>query len=66
VRAKDLFEHGAISQSMLEQAEDAEKDAKADLTAAEEQLKFWASTRIIPAASSMSMRPSPASSSRRT
>jgi len=39
VRAKDLFEHGAISQAMLEQAEDAEKDAQADLTAAEEQLK---------------------------
>ncbi len=38
-RADDLFKHGAISQAMLEQAEDAEKDAKADLTAAEEQLK---------------------------
>jgi cobalt-zinc-cadmium efflux system membrane fusion protein len=38
LRAKDLFGHGAISQGMLEQAEDAEKDAKADLTAAEEQL----------------------------
>ena len=39
VRAQTLYEHGAISQSMLEQAEDTEKDAKADLTAAEEQLK---------------------------
>lgn len=39
VRAKDLFAHGAISQSMLEQAQDAEDDAKADLTAAEQQLK---------------------------
>ena len=39
VRAKDLYEHGAISQAMLEQAEDAEDDAKADLTAAEEQLE---------------------------
>jgi cobalt-zinc-cadmium efflux system membrane fusion protein len=39
MRAKNLFEHGAISQAMLEQAEDAEKDAQADLTAAEEQLK---------------------------
>ena len=39
VRAKDLFAHGAISQEMLEQAEDAEKDNLADLTAAEEQLK---------------------------
>ena len=40
IRAKDLYQHGAISQAMLEQAEDAEKDAKADLTAAEEQLKI--------------------------
>jgi cobalt-zinc-cadmium efflux system membrane fusion protein len=39
VRAQDLYPHGAISQSALEQAEDAEKDAQADLTAAEEQLK---------------------------
>jgi cobalt-zinc-cadmium efflux system membrane fusion protein len=38
-RAADLFKHGAISQAMLEQAEDAEKDAKADLIAAEEQLQ---------------------------
>lgn len=39
LRAKDLFDHGAISQGMLEQADDTEKDANADLTAAEEQLK---------------------------
>jgi len=39
IRAQDLFQHGAIAQAMLEQADDAEKDAKADLTAAEEQLK---------------------------
>jgi cobalt-zinc-cadmium efflux system membrane fusion protein len=39
MRADDLFHHGAISQAMLEQAEDTEKNAKADLTAAEEQLK---------------------------
>ncbi len=39
LRADDLFKHGAISQAMLEQAEDTEKDAKADLTAAEEQLQ---------------------------
>ncbi len=39
VRAKNLFEHGAISQAALEQAEDAEKDAQADLTAAEDQLR---------------------------
>jgi membrane fusion protein, heavy metal efflux system len=38
LRAKDLYAHGAISEAMLEQAEDTEKDAKADLTAAEEQL----------------------------
>jgi len=38
-RAQSLFEHGAISQSMLEQAEDTEKDAQADLTAAEQTLK---------------------------
>jgi cobalt-zinc-cadmium efflux system membrane fusion protein len=38
-RADDLFNHGAISQAMLEQAEGAEKDAKADLVAADEQLK---------------------------
>ncbi len=41
VRAQDLFEHGALSQSMLEQAEDAENDSKADLVAAEEQLKLF-------------------------
>jgi cobalt-zinc-cadmium efflux system membrane fusion protein len=40
IRAKDLFDHGAISQAMLEQADDAEHDAKADLVAAEEQLKI--------------------------
>lgn len=38
LRADDLFKHGAISQAMLDQAEDTEKDAKADLVAAEEQL----------------------------
>jgi cobalt-zinc-cadmium efflux system membrane fusion protein len=38
-RARDLFEHGAISQGMLEQAEDTEQDARADLNAAEEGLK---------------------------
>jgi cobalt-zinc-cadmium efflux system membrane fusion protein len=58
LRAQDLLNHGAISQSMLEQSEDTEKNAKADLTAAEEQLK----TLGTPAASSMSMRLSPASS----
>ncbi len=38
-RAKDLYAHGAISQEMVEQAEDAETDNQADLKAAEEQLK---------------------------
>jgi len=38
-RSKDLYAHGAISQSMLEQAEDAEDDALADLKSAEEQLQ---------------------------
>ncbi len=38
-RSKDLYEHGAISQSMLEQAEDAENDSLADLKSAEEQLE---------------------------
>ncbi len=40
IRAQDLFKHGAISQAMVEQADDAEHDAKADLDAAEEQLKI--------------------------
>lgn len=39
IRAKDLFEHGAVPLSSLEQAEDSEKDAKADLNASEEQLQ---------------------------
>jgi membrane fusion protein, heavy metal efflux system len=38
VRAKDLYDHGAISLGMLEQAQDTEDDARADLTAAEQQL----------------------------
>ncbi|MGD0731064.1 MAG: efflux RND transporter periplasmic adaptor subunit [Terracidiphilus sp.] len=40
VRSQALFEHGAISQMMLEQAEDAEKDSQADLVAAEQGLKI--------------------------
>jgi cobalt-zinc-cadmium efflux system membrane fusion protein len=39
LRAQDLFQHGALSQAMVEQADTAERDAKADLNAAEEQLK---------------------------
>lgn len=38
-RAQVLYDHGAIAQSVLEQAENTAKDAQADLTAAEEQLK---------------------------
>ncbi len=39
-RSQILFEKGAIAKSALEQAEDAEGDAKADLNAAVEQLKL--------------------------
>jgi cobalt-zinc-cadmium efflux system membrane fusion protein len=38
-RTQDLFNHGAVSQATLDQAIDSEKDAQADLTAAEDQLK---------------------------
>jgi membrane fusion protein, heavy metal efflux system len=41
IRAKELYEHGAISKAMLEQAEDAEKDTKADLAASEQQLEIY-------------------------
>ncbi len=40
IRAQDLFKHGAISQAMVEQAEDAERNAKADLDAADQQLQI--------------------------
>ncbi|MFZ0302030.1 MAG: efflux RND transporter periplasmic adaptor subunit [Terracidiphilus sp.] len=40
IRAQDLLNHGAISQAMADQADDTEKDAKADLNAAELQLKM--------------------------
>jgi cobalt-zinc-cadmium efflux system membrane fusion protein len=39
IRTKDLYDHGAVPLSQLEQAEDTEKDAKADLIAADEQLQ---------------------------
>jgi cobalt-zinc-cadmium efflux system membrane fusion protein len=39
-RAQILYEKGAIAKSALEQAEDTEGDAKADLNAASEQLKL--------------------------
>ena len=51
LRAQDLYQHGAISQAMLEQAEDAEKDAKADLTAAEQQLNTLGVDKDHPQAS---------------
>ena len=41
LRSEDLYQHGAISTSMLEQAEDTEQDAKADLAAADQQLKIF-------------------------
>ena len=67
IRAEDLFEHGAISQAMLEQAEDSEKRRQGRSHRRRRAVEmFWASTRIIPAPSSMSTRPSPASSSRKT
>ena len=48
IRAKDLYDHGAISQAMVEQADDSEKDAKADLVAAEEQLKIYGVDKAHP------------------
>jgi cobalt-zinc-cadmium efflux system membrane fusion protein len=40
IRAQDLYQHGAISQAMVEQADDAEHNARADLDATDEQLKI--------------------------
>ena len=39
IRTKDLYAHGAISLGSLEQAQNAEKDAKADLDATAQQLQ---------------------------
>jgi cobalt-zinc-cadmium efflux system membrane fusion protein len=39
-RAQTLYDKGAIAKSALEQAEDAEKDAKVDLDTANEQLRL--------------------------
>ncbi len=39
LRVDDLLKHGAVSQAQFEQAEDTDKDAAADLAAAEEQLE---------------------------
>jgi cobalt-zinc-cadmium efflux system membrane fusion protein len=49
-RADDLFKHGVISQAMLEQAEDTEKNAKADLDAADAQLKIFGLDKTHPSA----------------
>ncbi|MBT9332309.1 efflux RND transporter periplasmic adaptor subunit [Acidipila sp. 4G-K13] len=48
VRAKDLYAHGAVSLGILEQAEDTESDAKADLNASEEQLETLGINRNHP------------------
>lgn len=48
IRAEDLFKHGVISQAMIEQAEDAEKDAKADLEAADAQLTIFGLDKAHP------------------
>lgn len=48
VRAKDLYAHGAIAQSMLEQADDTEQDALADLKAAEQQLQVLGADKNRP------------------
>jgi cobalt-zinc-cadmium efflux system membrane fusion protein len=47
-RAEDLFQHGAIAQSALDQAEDAAKDAKSDLNAAQAQLHLLGVDRNHP------------------
>jgi cobalt-zinc-cadmium efflux system membrane fusion protein len=41
VRQKELYDHGAVSQAMLEVAENGENDAKESLNAALEQLKLY-------------------------
>lgn len=48
MRADDLFKHGVISQAMLDQAEDTEKDAKSDLEAADAQLKIYGLDKAHP------------------
>jgi membrane fusion protein, heavy metal efflux system len=48
IRAKDLYDHGAISLGVLEQAEDAQRDAQADLTATEQQLNTLGANRDNP------------------
>lgn len=48
IRTKDLYTHGALSLGLLEQAENAEKDAKADLDAAAQQLQTLGVSRDHP------------------
>ena len=47
-RAQELFDHGAIAKSALEQAENSEQDARSTLTAAEEQLKTFGADKAHP------------------
>src|SRR6202048_3489093 len=49
-RAKILFDRGAIPKSQLEMTETSEQDAKADLTAAEQQLKVLGVDKDNPSA----------------
>lgn len=49
-RAKLLYDKGAIPRSQLEIADDSEQDAKADLTAAEEQLRVLGIDKDHPSA----------------
>jgi len=48
-RTRTLFDHGAASKSALEQAENAEQDAKVDLNAAAEQLHLLGVDKNHPA-----------------
>jgi membrane fusion protein, heavy metal efflux system len=49
-RAKILYDKGAIAKSQLEIADDSEQDAKADVTAAEEQLRVLGVDKDHPSA----------------
>jgi cobalt-zinc-cadmium efflux system membrane fusion protein len=49
-RAQTLYDKGAIAKSALEQADDTESDAKADLTAAAEQLRLLGIDKEHPSA----------------
>lgn len=49
-RAKTLFDKGAIAKSQMEVSENAELDAKTDLTAAEQQLKVLGVDKANPTA----------------